>query len=111
MKQLSEMFKKQLVQRIIRNLLDVFILQIIQKQPTWGYRIKKKVEEEYGVTLRHGALYPLLNMLEKGGYLTSKMERIGGRTRKTYKITPKGRQYLDAYYSFLKEQISYDKAR
>jgi len=104
-KQLSETFKKQIVQRIVKNLLDIYILQMIRDQPTWGYRIKKNIEQEYGIKLRHGALYPLLNALENSGYLTSRKEKHGGRIRKVYEITPKGMQYLDAYYKFLSEQI------
>ena len=105
MKQLSETFKKQIVQRIVKNLLDIYILQIIKNEPTWGYKIKKNIEAEYGIKLRHGALYPLLNALENSGYLTSRKEKHGGRIRKVYEITPKGMQYLDAYYKFLSEQI------
>ena len=105
MKQLSETFKKQIVQRIVKNLLDIYILQIIKNEPTWGYKIKKNIEAEYGIKLRHGALYPLLNALENSGYLTSRKEKHGGRIRKVYEITPKGIQYLDAYYKFLSEQI------
>jgi len=104
-KQLSEIFQKQIVQRIVRNLLDIFILQIIKNEPTWGYRIKKNIEQEYGIKLRHGALYPLLNALENSGYLTSRKEKHGGRIRKVYEITPKGTQYLSAYYKFLSEQL------
>jgi len=104
---LSETFKKQIVQRIVKNLLDIFILQMIRDQPTWawGYRIKKNIEQEYGIKLRHGALYPLLNSLENSGYLTSRKEKHGGRIRKVYEITSKGIQYLHAYYKFLSEQI------
>ena len=105
MKQLSETFKKQIVQRIVKNLLDIYILQIIKNEPTWGYKIKKNIEAEYGIKLRHGALYPLLNALENSGYLTSRKEKHGGRIRKVYEITPKGIQYLDAYYKFLSEQL------
>ena len=78
---------------------------MIRDQPTWGYRIKKNIEQEYGIKLRHGALYPLLNALENSGYLTSRKEKHGGRIRKIYEITPKGTQYLSAYYKFLSEQI------
>jgi len=78
---------------------------MIRNQPTWGYRIKKNIEQEYGIKLRHGALYPLLNALENSGYLTSRKEKHGGRIRKVYEITPKGIQYLHAYYKFLSEQL------
>jgi len=102
---LPETLKEGIVQRIVRNLLDIFILQMISNQPMWGYKIKKDIENTYGIKIRHGVLYPLLNMLENSGYLRSKQEKHGGRIRKIYEITSKGIQYLDAYYNFLKEQI------
>lgn len=102
---LTETFRKELVQRMTRNLLDIQILRLVQAQPMWGYKIKKVVEALFGVKLRHGALYPLLNKLEQKGFLTSEKQKQGGRTRKVYTITRKGKQYIEAYAGILKEQI------
>jgi DNA-binding PadR family transcriptional regulator len=102
---MAEAFKKELVQRITRNLLDVQILRLIGTQPMWGYRIKKQVEANFDVKLRHGALYPLLNALEQNGFLTSQKQQQGGRTRKVYSITKKGRLYVETYNIVLNEQI------
>ena len=102
---LTETFRKGLVQRMTRNLLDIQLLRLIQTQPMWGYKIKKVVEALFGVTLRHGALYPLLNKLERKGFLTSEKQKQGGRTRKVYTITRKGKQYIEAYAGILKEQL------
>ena len=63
----------------------------------WGYKIKKHMETRFDVKLRHGALYPLLNALEEGGFLTSQKQQQGGRTRKVYAITKKGKQYTETY--------------
>jgi DNA-binding PadR family transcriptional regulator len=104
-KQLTEAFRKELVQRIVRNLLDVQILRLIRTEPMWGYRIKKQAEAKFGVKLRHGALYPLLKSLEEKSFVTSQKQQQKGRTRKTYTITQKGEQYLDAYQIILKGQI------
>jgi DNA-binding PadR family transcriptional regulator len=71
----------------------------------WGYKIIKKTEKLFGIKLRHGALYPLLNTLEKQGYTKSGKTTQQGRTRKVYEITPKGKQLVEAYYDFLKEQL------
>jgi len=71
----------------------------------WGYKIKKQVETKFDVILRHGALYPLLNALEEKGFLTSQKQQKGGRTRKVYTITTKGKQFTEAYKSIIKEQI------
>lgn len=81
------------------------VLRLVQLEPTWGYQIIKHVEEVYGVQIRHGALYPLLNSLERKGLLRSRKEAKGGRVRKVYEITSRGIQLLDAYNEFLKEQI------
>ena len=102
---MTEHFRKQIVQRITRNFLDILVLRLIRAEPMWGYRIIKKTERLFGIKLRHGALYPLLNSLEANSYVRSKKTTKGGRVRKVYKITSKGIQLVDAYYDFLKEQL------
>ena len=102
---MGEAYRKELVQRITRNLLDIQLLRLVQAQPLWGYRIKKKVETDFQVKLRHGALYPMLNSLEKRGFLTSEKQQQGGRARKVYTITKNGRKFLQAYYNILREQL------
>jgi DNA-binding PadR family transcriptional regulator len=103
--QMTEAFKKELVQRITRNLLDIQILRLIQTQPMWGYKIKKQSEAKFNVKLRHGALYPLLNTLEKESFVTCQKQQQGGRTRKVYTITRKGEEYIRTYIAILEEQI------
>jgi DNA-binding PadR family transcriptional regulator len=71
----------------------------------WGYIIKKRVEERFGVKLRHGALYPLLSILERENFLSSQKQQHGGRIRKVYTITQKGRNYAQAYREIIKEQM------
>jgi PadR family transcriptional regulator PadR len=102
---LTEVLRKGIVQRITKNLLDVQILRLIKTQPMWGYKIKQQVEADYGVRLRHGALYPLLNKMEKEGFMISHKEPKGGRIRKTYEITKKGLQLVNTYNEVLTEQI------
>jgi len=100
-----EELKKELVQRITRNLLDIQILRLIATQPMWGYKIKKQAETAFGVKLRHGALYPLLNSLEQQSFLTSLRQMQGGRARKVYSITQKGKEYLETYRSVIRGQL------
>ncbi len=71
----------------------------------WGYKIIKKTERLFGMKIRHGALYPLLNSMESKGFVRSKKTSKGGRVRKMYEITSKGTQLIKAYYDFLKEQL------
>jgi PadR family transcriptional regulator, regulatory protein PadR len=105
-KTMAETYRKELVQRITKNLLDIQLLRLIQAQPSiWGYRIKKKVEADFNITLRHGALYPMLNSLEQRGFLESQKQQEGGRARKVYTITKDGKEYLKSYYDIIKEQL------
>ena len=102
---MPETTSEQLVQHIVRNLLYIHILRLVQAEPTWGYNIMKKIKTLYGIRIRHGALYPLLNKLETNNYIKSKREIEKGRIRKTYMITQKGKQLIKAYYSVLKQQL------
>ena len=102
---MAEDTKKQIVQRMTTNFLDILILRLLQTEPMWGYKIIKKTQRLFEINIRHGALYPLLNSLETEGYARSEKITKNGRIRKVYDITPKGTQLVDAYYSFLKEQL------
>jgi DNA-binding PadR family transcriptional regulator len=99
-----EVFTAELEHRFVKDFLDILILQLVETQPMWGYKIMKKTEAKYGVKLRHGALYPMLNNLEAKGFITSKKELEKGRVRKIYEITPEGKLLLQAYHNVLKEQ-------
>ena len=107
---MAETYREELVQRITKNLLDIQLLRLIQAQPAiWGYRIMKKVEDDFNIKLRHGALYPMLNALERRGFLYSKKQRQSGRARKLYTITQEGKEYLNCYYGILEEQLENNK--
>lgn len=108
---MSENYKKEIVQHIIRNLLDIQLLRIIQAEPTWGYKIKKQVENDFNIKIRHGALYPTLNSLEEKGFVESKKIQKDGRARKVYAVTTEGKTYLQTYYDILQSQLNGQKNR
>jgi PadR family transcriptional regulator, regulatory protein AphA len=64
------------------------------------YRLKQLVAQSVGNfwTLQHAQLYSEPERLAKEGYLTEKRER-GGRRRKLYATTDKGRRALDEWRS------------
>jgi PadR family transcriptional regulator, regulatory protein PadR len=102
---MSETYKKEIVQHIIRSLLRIQLLRIIYANPAWGYYIKKQVDAEFNIKLRHGALYPALNQLEKKGLIASSNQLVGRRVRKVYTITENGKTYLQTYYDIVKAEI------
>lgn len=74
------------------------ILSILLGGEDYGYQIIQKVKEISGGTLDWSdkMLYPVLHRMEKEGFLVSRWKiSNGGRLRRYYSITEKGREELD----------------
>ena len=74
------------------------ILSILMSGENYGYQIIQKVKELSGGKLEwsDGMLYPVLHRLEKDGFIRSRWKiSDGGRLRKYYKLTDKGREELE----------------
>ncbi len=74
------------------------------KEPLYGYQIGKLIgsppgtsDEEAGtVTIKQGAIYPVLRSLEAQGLLSSEREMTdSGPPRKYYRVTESGKQALE----------------
>ena len=73
------------------------VLGILTEGDTDGYAIMKRVRELSGGDLEwsDGMLYPLLHRLERQGYVTTAWRvPAGGRRRRYYSITERGRSAL-----------------
>ena len=74
------------------------ILSILTGGENYGYQIIQKVKELSGGKLEwsDGMLYPVLHRLEKDGFIRSQWKMSnGGRLRKYYMLTEKGREELE----------------
>ena len=103
---------------------ELVILCVLAEEPLYGYAITKQVAARSGgeIRLSPGVLYPLLNLMEKQGLIASTWETVkserpapadggdddGGRRRKWYRLTAKGRKRLSqrieahkAYHSMI----------
>jgi DNA-binding PadR family transcriptional regulator len=78
--------------RTRRGDIKFILLELLSEHPSHGYDLIKEMETRYGGfrKLSPGSVYPTLQMLEEGGYLTSATE--GGK--RIYTITEEGRQLL-----------------
>ena len=61
--------------------------------PIYGLEMAHELAR-HGYTISLGTLYPLLNGLEKRGYLKSKQRRHGQSIRKMYRATKLGKKAL-----------------
>lgn len=81
-------------------MLEIAVLGLLSQEPMHGYYLRKVLTEMTGGLrgISYGSLYPILNRLEKAGFIESSDEdpsRIGRRkARKVYQITAAGEQYF-----------------
>lgn len=98
------------------SLSKFFILCVLNSRSMHGYEITKAVEQSTDgcCSPTPGALYPVLKEFEAGGYVTCEAQVVGGRQRKVYTITDKGRDAfkvaVDAWTE-VSESISSEAAK
>ncbi len=78
--------------RTRRGDIKFMLLGVLSERPQHGYELIKELEARRGGfrRLSPGSVYPTLQMLEEGGYLTS--EQV--EEKRVYTITESGRQLL-----------------
>jgi len=80
----------------LRGHLDALLLSVLEREPLHGYAIIEALQERSGgaLSLPTGTVYPALRKLERTGHLTSEWATVGGRRRRTYRLTDSGRKRL-----------------
>lgn len=78
-------------------LLDAIVLAVVSKEAdgTYGYKITQDVRQ--AIEISESTLYPVLRRLQKDECLEVYDREFGGRNRRYYKITDKGRVQLNFY--------------
>jgi len=72
--------------------MKYLLLEILKEGPRHGYEMINNLEGNFrGYRPSPGSVYPTLQMLEEGGFVTS--EQIDGK--KVYTLTDEGRKLLD----------------
>jgi len=86
---------KEVQVKLMKGLLDLIVLQFLSAQPMHGYQIITKIRKTFGVYFGPSTIYPLLNTLEKKGYVKSEWNMNNERPRKVYKLTSEGQNLLN----------------
>ena len=83
---------------IIRDVFLAFVrvhlLHHSAEGPVFGLEMMEELRH-HGYALSPGTLYPILHGLERSGYLRSYEEVAGGKRRRYYKATARGRRVLE----------------
>ncbi|MEG0775407.1 helix-turn-helix transcriptional regulator [Clostridium sp.] len=83
---------------LLKGSTTTLVLSLLNSRPMYGYEIIKVIElKSNGVfSFKEGTLYPILHTLEGEAMIESYWnESEGGRKRKYYKITEKGKLHME----------------
>ncbi|MFI6598305.1 PadR family transcriptional regulator [Nonomuraea sp. NPDC050536] len=80
----------------LRGHMDALLLSVVEHAPLHGYAIIEALQERSGgaLSVPTGTVYPALRRLERIGFLASEWATVGGRRRRTYRLTDSGRKHL-----------------
>lgn len=75
-----------------KGLLEICVLKSIEKEESYGYKIISDLAPH--ISISESTLYPILQRLSVGGYVTVRTAEHNGRLRKYFKITDEGRKKI-----------------
>jgi len=94
---------KEVSREILLGFWKVHILHHASEQPLHGHWMLAELRR-HGYAISPGTLYPLLQRMERLGWLKSKTDpRAGKRARKDYRLTAEGRKVLELVRGQLEE--------
>ena len=75
----------------LTNLTKFYLFTVLTKKPMHGYEIIDELGKLLGKKPSPGQIYPLINSLEKKGFLSQKAEYTGKKRKKVYTLTKAGK--------------------
>jgi PadR family transcriptional regulator, regulatory protein PadR len=81
--------------KLTKGLLDMIILQYLEKEGMHGYQLITSLRKGFGVYFGPSTIYPLLGSLEKKGFVESAWSMNSERPRKVYTLTEQGKSMLN----------------
>jgi len=93
---------KEVEREILLSFWKVHILHHAGAEPLHGQWMLTELRR-HGYEISPGTLYPLLQRMERLGWLKSKTEPRHGRARKDYRLTAQGRKVLETIREQLEE--------
>ena len=94
---------KEVIREILLSFWKVHILHHAAEGPVYGQWMRNELGR-HGYDISPGTLYPLLQRMEKHGWLRCEQNTEGGRrARKNYFLTKEGQSVLDTVRSQVEE--------
>lgn len=87
--------------KVLRGLLDVFLLESLERSPKHGYALLREMADAFGTEPNRNRLYPLLGRMVRDGLIAERSDPTGGRT--LYALTDEGAAALAQYRALPKQ--------
>ncbi len=103
--------QREIQTKLTKGLLDMIVFQFLDQEPMHGYQLISKIRKNFGVGVGVSTIYPLLDSLERKGYLKSEWNMNSERPRKTFTLTNEGRAVLnfaEASLNLIRKNLSAD---
>jgi DNA-binding PadR family transcriptional regulator len=81
------------LKHLFTGFVRLHILYHADKGPVCGVELMEELQH-HGYKIGPGTLYPVLHGLEEAGYVRGKDEVVGGKRRKNFRTTSRGRKLL-----------------
>ena len=79
--------------QIRKGSLEMCLLAVLAEKPRYGFEIAQHLDDDSGLAVTEGTLYPLLNRLQNEGLIEAYwQESASGPPRKYYTVTAAGRE-------------------
>ncbi len=105
--------QKEAQTKLTKGLLDMIILQRLQREGMHGYELITGIRKDFGVYFGPSTIYPLLGLMEKKGVVQSTWNMNTERPRKVYTLTEEGRSVLaftETSLMMIRQKISIEHA-
>ena len=84
--------------QLLKGTLEGCVLLVISQQEFYGYELVTKLQQLGFLDLSAGTVYPLLQKLERQGYLKSQLRALSeGPRRKYYDLTTSGQRQIQNF--------------
>ncbi len=93
---------------LYKGTLQNIILKLLTSEvKMYGYQLSQRVREltRGELEMTEGALYPALHKLEAEGLIYSEVQNVGGRVRKYYLLTEKGKKQQEVREAEMKSYL------
>jgi len=89
--------------RVVKRYVEIMFLDALDKQELHGYGLINLIKERYGFKPSPAMIYPVLKNLARKGYVEPIEKQYGCKRYIVYRITEKGRKYLQENKALLEE--------